>query len=204
MPFKKEIDKVEEWERKNLVANLPTDFDEDFWESHHFISPTAHIDSVIASISKKNNEIPVNKLLENWSYQHKNVFVAYQNGDSIVVIPTMKSSWKDDETGGMLYLKRQGDFIVETKISISKRSDPKVMPDKGFQQAGIIVRNGSAGKENNILLCLGTAGSSTPKFFLRTTSDGKSKTIIDKIDSMNAWLRLEKKGTTITAYSKFS
>ena len=78
------------------------------------------------------------------------------------------------------------------------------MPDKGFQQAGIIVRNGSAGKENNILLCLGTAGSSTPKFFLRTTSDGKSKTIIDKIDSMNTWLRLEKKGTTITAYSKFS
>ena len=99
-------------------------------------------------------------------------------------------------------MEKQGDFTVEAAVSIKKRSDPQTMPDRGFQQAGIIIRDGHSKEENNIILCLGTGGNSVPKFFLRNTTAGKSKGTTDKIDSMNAWLRLEKKGATIMAYLK--
>ena len=202
VPFLKEIDKEEEWRRKNLVANLPTDFDADFWGSDNIISPTTQVDSIIATISKKNKEEPTNKIGNEWLYHHKDAFVVYQNHDSVNLIPIMKSSWQDDETGGMIYMEKQGDFTVEAAVSIKKRSDPQTMPDRGFQQAGIIIRDGHSKEENNIILCLGTGGNSVPKFFLRNTTAGKSKGTTDKIDSMNAWLRLEKKGATIMAYLK--
>jgi len=41
------------WNRKNIIANLPSDFDKDFWGSDNTISPTTQVDNIIASITKK-------------------------------------------------------------------------------------------------------------------------------------------------------
>lgn len=200
--FTESISKGEEWKRKNLVANLPSDFDTGFWGSYNIVSPTSALNNVIASIGKKNNDMPAEQISDEWQYFKKDFFVAYKSADSITLIPIMKGSWEDDETAGMLYQPVAGDFVIETKINITKRSNKKESPDNGFQQAGIILRDSKSPEENNITLCIGTGGNSSAKYFLRKTQNGKSKGPTDKIKGMNGWLRFEKKGTTVTCSIK--
>jgi hypothetical protein len=111
----------------------------------------------------------------------------------------MKCWWDDEKSGGMIYKEMNGDFSIETKINITK-SDDVEMPDKGFQQAGIIIRKKDDQKENYILLGAGTGGNPTPKISLKKTIDNKSKTFSTKTENMNSWLRLEKKGNTLIAF----
>jgi hypothetical protein len=74
------------------------------------------------------------------------------------------------------------------------------MPDKGFQQAGIIIRKKDDEKENYIFLSIGTGGNPTPKISFKKTTDNKSKTFAEKMNDMNGWLRLEKKGSKVIAF----
>jgi len=202
LPIEKNISKSEEWRRKNIVANLPTDFDTNFWGTENVISPTKQVDEIIAGIGEKNNDDAVQKISGDWLYHQPNMFVAYSLHDSVSLVPIMKSSWEDDETAGMIFKEAKGDFVIEAKLDISKRSDPAVSPDNGFQQSGLIIRSSKAGLENNVLLCIGTAGNPNPKIVLRKTTDSQSKGPVEKIDAMNGWLRLEKKGSAITAFYK--
>ncbi len=202
IPVTQPIRKDAEWKRKSIVANLPADFDGDFWGNANIISPTAELDSVITNISKKNNDSPPGKPSSNWQYYHKDLFVAHQDNDSITLIPIMKAAWEDDKTAGMLYQNISGDFTLETQITITKRSDAKQIPDNGFQQAGIIIRDSAGTSENNVILSMGTGGNSNAKYFLRKTGNAKSKGTVNKIDSMNGWLRFEKRGNTISCYIK--
>ncbi len=202
LPILKPISKSEEWKRKNIVANLPTDFDANFWGAENVISPTKKVDKIIAGISKKNNEDSVKKIADDWLYHQANMFVAYSQHDSISLVPIMKSSWEDDETAGMLFKEMKGDFIIESKLDITKRSDQSALPDNGFQQSGLIIRSTKTEQENNVILCIGTAGNPNAKIVLRKTDNGKSKGPVNKIDTMKGWLRLEKKGAAITALYK--
>ena len=117
------------------------------------------------------------------------------------MIPIMKCWWEDDKSGGMLFKEMSGDFSIETKIIITK-SNTVEMPDKGFQQAGIIIRKKDDQKENYIFLSVGTGGNPTPKISFKKTTESKSKTFAEKMENMNGWLRLEKKGNKIIAYYK--
>jgi hypothetical protein len=76
------------------------------------------------------------------------------------------------------------------------------MPDRGFQQAGFIVRSMNEGKENYVLLSVGTGGNANPKLFFKRTTDNKSRTIVHKNDNMRGWLRIEKTGNKIVAFFK--
>jgi len=76
------------------------------------------------------------------------------------------------------------------------------MPDKGFQQAGLIIRKKDDQKENYIFLSMGTGGNPTPKISFKKTVDNKSKTFAEKMKDMNGWLRLEKKGNKLLAFYK--
>lgn len=201
-PIEKLISKSEEWKRKNIVANLPTDFDPNFWGAENVISPTKQVDEIIAGISGKNNEENVLKLDGDWLYHQPNMFVAYRQHDTVSLAPVMKSGWEDDETAGMLYKEMKGDFIIEAKLDITKRTDAGAFPDNGFQQAGIIIRNAKGEHENSVLLCIGTAGNPNAKIILHKTEDGKTKGPVDKIEWMNGWLRLEKKESAIAALFK--
>ena len=203
-PIKNPITRGDEWKRKDIIANLPNDFDKDFWGADNIISPTAQVEYIIASIGKRNKEVPAEAINSQWLYHQKNSFVAAQQNDSIILIPVMKSNWEDNETGGMIFREVTGDFTVETAVNITKRSNVMETPDKGFQQSGIIIRNPNEHGENNILLCLGTGGNSTPKFFLRKTENGKSKGTVDKIGSPGGYLKLEKKGTEVKAFFRKS
>jgi len=196
------IEKGEEWKKKNIVANLPTAFDPAFWGGNNILSPTEEIKNIIANISAHNNDQPVASSLPGWQYLNRNLFVSYSRYDTITLIPVMKSNWEDETTGGMLFREMDSNFIAESRISVVKNSDNGSMPDRGFQQAGFIVRSADNPKENYVLLSLGTGGNPNPKLFFKRTIDNKSKTVVDKKDTMNGWMRIEKSGKKITAFFK--
>ena len=75
-------------------------------------------------------------------------------------------------------------------------------PDRGFQQAGIIVRDSGNGKENYFLLALGTGGSGSPKLFFKRTLESKSKTVVIHEEFLNGFMRISKAGNKLTAYFK--
>jgi CarboxypepD_reg-like domain len=201
-PVNKQINADEEWKRKNLVSNLPSAFDPGFWGNNNIISPTEQVKAIVETISKNNNEnSTAGKQVNDWQYMNRNLFVSYQKEDTITMIPIMKCWWEDDKSGGMLFKEMSGDFSIETKINIT-RSNSSEMPDKGFQQAGIIIRKKDDQKENYIFLSIGTGGNPTAKISFKKTTESKSKTFAEKVGSMNGWLRIEKKGNKLIALFK--
>jgi hypothetical protein len=114
----------------------------------------------------------------------------------------MKCKWDDDETGAMLYREVDRDFVLESRISLVKNSDHSDRPDRGFQQAGIIVRSANGLKENYVLLSLGTGGNPGSRLFFKRTIDNKSRAVVDKTRGMEGWIRMEKTGKKIVAYFK--
>ena len=199
-PITTQINADEEWKRKNLVSNLPSVFDPGFWGNNTIISPTEQVKTIVETISKNNNENSIaNKQVNDWQYMNRNLFVSYQKEDTITMIPIMKCWWEDEKSGGMLFKAMNGDFSIETKINITKTNSAE-MPDKGFQQAGIIIRKNEHQKENYIFLSIGTGGNPTPKISFKKTIDNKSKTFAEKLENMNGWLRMEKKGNKLIAF----
>ncbi|HEV8273216.1 MAG TPA: carboxypeptidase-like regulatory domain-containing protein [Chitinophagaceae bacterium] len=198
-PIIKPINADEEWKRKNLVSSLPSAFDPGFWGNNNIISPTDQVKTIVETISKNNNESNISgKAVNDWQYLNRNLFVSYQKEDTITMIPIMKCWWEDEKTGGMLFKEMSGDFIFETKVSVTKSNSAET-PDKGFQQAGIIIRKKDDQKENYVFLSIGTGGNPTPKISFKKTTDNKSKTFVEKMNEMNGWLRLEKKGNKLIA-----
>jgi len=200
-PVQKEIRKEEEWKNKNIIANLPGVFDSAYWGANNIIAPTDSINHIVAGIASSNHEIAA-AALPGWQWINHNFFVASQHHDTITLIPFMKCVWEDDETGGMLYREIKGNFTVTTKINLVKYTATDGIPDRGFQQAGIIVRNYQDSMENYLLLTTGTGGNPNPKIFFKKTEDNKSKTVVNKSHSMNSWLKMERNGNTITAFFK--
>lgn len=190
----------DKWNRKTIIANLPSDYDAGFWGSNNTISPSDSLKDILNNISNKNKEVPTTAIDTGWQYFQANTFVAAQQHDSIILIPLMKSNWENDETGSMIFRNISGDFTAETYVNLVKRSSVSQEPDMGFQQSGLIVRDATANSENNIIVCIGTGGNSRQKFFSRHTENGKTKATVDKIDSLKGYLKLEKKGTAITTY----
>src|SRR4029078_2572588 len=164
-PILKEIRKDEEWKRKNIVASLPSAFDSAFWGDNNVISPTEEVKNIIKKIPGNENEVSSEKSVEGWQYINRNLFVSYERNDTITLIPIMRSLWEDNEEAGMLYKEIEGDFIAETRIDMVKSSDNDQMPDRGFQQGGMIVRSVNEEKQNYVLLSVGTGGNPNPKLF---------------------------------------
>ena len=201
-PVVKEITKDEEWKRKNLAVNLPADFDTDFWGTNTILNPTAEVNDIISSISQKNKDVSATALPDGWEYLNKPFFASYKNGDSITLVPFVKCSWRDNETGGMIYKTMKGDFTIEARLSLKKRSNASEEPDKGFQQSGLIVRSPSGKDENHLIFSMGTGGSDKPKYFLETTTGGKTKETVNKTTSLTGWLRMVKRGKMISIYNR--
>lgn len=51
--IKNEIEKNQEWKRKDLVANLPSDFDSAFWGAENILSETRENREMMEAISKR-------------------------------------------------------------------------------------------------------------------------------------------------------
>jgi hypothetical protein len=197
-----EIEKNQEWKRKDLVANLPSDFDSAFWGAENILSETKENRKMIETISKKNNEPDAGDSLAEWKYLNKDFFLAFSKDDSLSMIVLKKCNWEDAETGGMLYKLIGGNFDIELKLTISRRTNKSQTPDNGFQQAGIIVRSPETGTEQNLIFSMGTGGNEKPKYFLKTTTQGRTKTSVEKTDEFAGWLKIEKRGKHITAFRK--
>jgi hypothetical protein len=200
--LKKEIEKNQEWKRKDLVANLPSDFDSAFWGTENILSETKENKEMMEAISKKNNEPDGIDTLTEWKYYNKDFFLAFKKDDSLDMVVLKKCNWEDSETGGMIYKITAGNFDIELKISVNRRTDRLQTPDNGFQQAGIIVRSPGIRFENNLIFSLGTAGNDKPKYFLKTTTQGKTRTMVEKTDEFAGWLKIERRGKHISAFRK--
>jgi hypothetical protein len=202
-PLNGAITPDDEWKRKNLVINLPVAFDSSFWGGHAVITPTEELKTIVASIARNNGEpvAPVSSLSD-WSAVNRHAFVGYHQADTIVLIPLMKSSWEDESTAGLLYREVTDDFVAQCRINLTKNSSPTEAPDKGFQQAGIMIRNSSGKDEAYVLASIGTGGNQTPKIFFKKTSNSNSKTVVEKLDKLEATLKLEKKGDLVTSYAQ--
>jgi len=201
-PIVHEITREEEWKRKNLVANLPSDFDSTFWGGAHILDPTTELKQIIAVIAEKNKDTAASASPEDWFYLNRQLFIAEKNEAGIRLIPIARSSWDDEQKGGLLYKNKKGDFNMEAKLVITKRTNPAQEPDNGFQQSGIMIRSADNKMENNIQVSMGTGGSSTPKYFLKNTIDGKTKITVEKTENLSAWLRLEKKDDLVRIYRR--
>jgi hypothetical protein len=196
------IQKDEEWERKDLMVNLPADFDSAFWGSNNILSPTEENMKMMGAISERNNEQGTVDSTLGWKYFKPDNFISNGNQDSLNIIALVKSNWEDKETGGMIYKNIDGDFNIEARLTISKRSNLREQPDNGFQQAGIIVRNSKNNAENNLILSMGTGGNDKPKSFIKKTSDNKTKSQVDKTGGMNGWLRVQRIGNRLDIYRR--
>jgi hypothetical protein len=52
------------------------------------------------------------------------------------MVPVMKCNWEDNETGGMMYKMIKGDFNLEVRMSIKKRSNVPGNLTMVFSRAG--------------------------------------------------------------------
>jgi hypothetical protein len=100
------------------------------------------------------------------------------------------------------YREVTGDFILETVLSVRKQSDAGAIPDDGFQQGGLIIRQPDSPQENSLLLSLGTGSNSNLKLFARQTTNGKSQLKVDKNDAPQIRLRIVKNGSVLTWHFK--
>jgi hypothetical protein len=200
-PILNTISKDEEWKRKNLVANLPSDFDPAFWGNGNILDPTAEVKNIIDSISHTNIEIATQESAD-WKFFNKTYFVFYKHADSIILVPIVKCSWDDKETGGMIYKTANGDFNLETTLSVRKRSNPSLTPDNGYQQCGIIIRSPEGNGGNSLIFSIGTGGSDVPKYFVKRNIDEKTKTTVERGEDFDGWLRIEKKDKVISVFKK--
>ena len=200
--IRNEIQKGEEWKRKDLAVNLPADFDSLFWGTTNILSPTEENRNMMEAISRRNDEQGAVNSTEGWNYLHKDYFFSSGNGDSMKLVALVKSNWEDNQSGGMIYKTMDGDFSIEAKLTENKRSNKAEMPENGFQQAGIIVRSTSGIEENNLIVSMGTAGNDRPKFFIKKTTNNKTKTIVDKTDVLTGWIKVERTGNRLTIYKK--
>ena len=201
-PITAKIDKGTEWKRKNLVANLPTDFDSAFWGARNILISTTEQKDIIKNIAEKNKETYPHHSILNWEYLNGNYFIAIGGNDSITLIPTFNSNWEDEETGGMIFKTLDSDFSITAKLILTKRTHEDEQPDGGFQQSGLIIRSQKGEEENYILFTIGTGGNETAKYFVKRTVAGKSKTLVAKIDALFAYLKIVKAGKLLTLYIK--
>ena len=121
----------------------------------------------------------------------------------IALIPTMKCSWENEETGPLLFKESSGNFTLESNLQVVKSSNVSEPPDKGFQQGGLMIRTDALGTENNFFIALGTAGNPNPKLFFKKTEAGKTKTVVSKAKNLTVRLRIEKKEDEVKAFIKW-
>ena len=200
--MKKEIEKSREWKRRDLAANLPSAFDSAFWGTENILGETKENSEMINAISKRNDETPGNDSLADWKYFNKDFFLAYKNKDSLILVTLKKCNWEDAETGGMIYKEIRGDFDIEVKLNIMKRTNKTQTPDNGFQQAGIIIRSPVSTGENNLIFSLGTGGNEKPKYFLKTTTKGRTRAVVEKTEEFEEWMKIERRETHIAVFRR--
>jgi hypothetical protein len=204
LPVIKKIGENEEWKRNNLMVNLPTAFDSSFWGGKAIISPTDSLTAILASISSKNKDEQSGKPIEGWKILNRKFFVASKNDSKISITPIMKSVWENDVTGPFVFKDTSGNFSIECKLQVVKTSNSNQEPDKGFQQGGLMIRADSVATENYIFIALGTGGNPNPKLFFKKTENNKSRSIVTKAKKMMAFLRIEKRETTLKAYIRWN
>ena len=198
------ISKKEEWQRNNLVKNLPNAFDSAWWGSASIIQPTQSINEVVKAINEKNGTTAIHGQPTSWLKLNEAGLLSWQNGDSLALIPTQRSRWDNEHTGPLLYEIVTGDFTIETRLSVTTTNPGHAYPDKGFQQCGIMIRSANSEKENYLSIGLGTSGNKQTKLIINKTTNYKSRPKTEPAEPPELFLKMEKKGNMITAFKKLN
>lgn len=188
--------RTEQWNRKQLMLSLPSEYDEAFWGDNNHILPSRALLDIVAAMrtAPAGNPHTTDTLPGGWIRVGSGLANAFQSGRSIYLKPFMESEWMDEQTGPMLKRNHSGDFQFEALVEVQSASDSTRAPDRGFQQGGILVRDPESGRENYLMITLGTGGNPKLKVGANYTRDGKSSVKIDKPGPRRLRLRILRQG----------
>ena len=168
------ITRGEQWQKNQLVLNLPGEFDEGFWGADNFIKPETSLTSVVASMKTINEKTLSTGLTTEWQFFQQNLAKAYSKDSTVILKPYVESRWKDNQRAPLLWKWQEGDFDFSAKVKVAKATDEGSPPDKGFQVGGLMLRNADSELENYILLGLGCMGNEKMKIISQTNIHGNS------------------------------
>ncbi|WP_164851190.1 hypothetical protein [Larkinella soli] len=185
---------ADRWLPQNLAINLPTDYDETFWGALPVISPT----TAIREVARELGGAVVGPSLRQdtvWKKLQAPFLQVMEQPSTLVLRPLVKSAWRDDRTGGMLYQNRTGDFGLEALVQVRKARDTTQAPDRGFQAGGLLIRvPDHDDAPDHLFFGLGTGGNQNLKLLIQNTIQGRSAVQPIRTESDNQWLRIERRG----------
>ena len=171
--------KKEQWDRRQLVINMPTDYQETYWGENNRIEPSNSVEDIIRDMQPDRENSPqiTDSLHRQWLFQDGYSFKAYTEGEQIMLRPLTRSRWKNDERGPFMYQEIDGDFALEARVQVSSTTTRLQPPGNGFQQGGIMIRSSdTTGVEHYLFVSIGTVGN--PKIKVAENATGNSKSAI--------------------------
>ena len=200
-----EIPRVERWDRRQLILNLPTAYNEGFWGVNNYIEPSRAVDEIITGIrsSRSSYNIASDSITKVWTSLKSATFKVMQDQSDILLQPLMRTSWKNENSGPFLYQTLDGDFTITAKVQICSWRDTTQAPSSGFQQGGIMVRNPMDNTgENYLFFGLGTMGNPKLKIVENSTHTDKSAIRVEKSAGKTLALKIVRKGPAFEFFMK--
>ena len=200
----KTVPRKKRWHKRQLIYNQSASFDENFWGENNHIKVDAGIREIVNTLEETKASSSKNISLQfgDWEVMNEEMASVYFENEDLLIQPYVNGLWLGEFQGPMVYQWIDGDFELITNLEITQSRDQTVLPDKGFQMAGLILRNPDAKKEEHALLSLGTRGSSKLKLSYQLTKSGKSKSRTAKFEGRNIHLRIVRQGGKVDLYSK--
>ncbi len=89
---------------------------------------------------------------------------------ALVMIPSGPEEWRNSSRAALLFVLVEGDFAVETRVSVESMSMPGEPAVPSWRLAGLLARDpaGDTGMENHVLTVIGAAGSPLQTEFKNT------------------------------------
>ncbi len=199
------IPKTERWHRNQLIINLPTSYNEDFWGSNNRIEASRGVNEVIHSINTSHPALQIlqDSSSDSWSKLNAFAFKTFQDGKDLLLQPLMRTSWKDDKNGPLLFKKMLGNFKATGRVQIYSAKDSSTTPELGFQQGGIMIRTpGEDGQENYLFIGIGVAGNPKIKLIENTTIGNRSAIRAQRYDHQYVDFKIIRKNDKFMIFSK--
>ncbi len=193
------------WQKQQLIINLPTAWNESFWGAHNHLSPSRRIQSVVRKMNAgtAGYEPARDTVAGRWTRFAPQLLHVYRLKDTLCLRPLMKARWRDEAKAGMLRQTVTGDFQLIARIELQGAENPEKLPQRGWQQGGLLIRNPrDSNAQNHLMLGFGTAGNPKFKLLQQSTEAGKSALYMDKTDYPNVHLKIIRQGARFEFWTR--
>ena len=199
------IAQKERWDRRQLVINMPTHYRESYWGEDNRIEPSRSVQEVIRQLQPEaaSTSQLIDSLNRQWQLQEAYSFSAFAQASKITLQPLTRSLWKNDERGPLLFQVVPGNFELEARVRVITSTDTLKVPNNGFQQGGLMVRNSdTTGVENYVFVSVGTVGNPKIKIAENATRNNKSAIKVRNAPGNLVDLRIIREGEHFSVFTK--